>query len=100
MQNGETPLHLAALLGHTPIVALLLATPGVNPLAVDKGRRGCGAGPGAPRACFMPVSSFSASGGSTPLDNAENEGHATTAAMMRADPRVAAALAAAREACD
>lgn len=51
-----------------------------------------------PRVFFMPVSSISAAGGSTPLDIAENDGHAAAAAPLRADPRVAAALAAADEA--
>ena len=34
LQDGLTPLHVAAYLGHTPIVDLLLATPGVDPLAI------------------------------------------------------------------
>lgn len=35
VQYGATPLHVAAGCGHTAIVALLLATPGVDPLARD-----------------------------------------------------------------
>ena len=33
MQYGGTPLHRAAANGNTRVVALLLATPGVDPLA-------------------------------------------------------------------
>ena len=36
LQGGVTPLHAAAFNDHTPVVALLLATPGVNPLAVNE----------------------------------------------------------------
>ena len=38
MQHGRTPLHEAAVEGHAPVVALLLATPGVDPLAMNRVR--------------------------------------------------------------
>ena len=47
LQADYTPLHGAAADGHAPIVALLLATPGVPPLArtqVRTGKRGGGGG--------------------------------------------------------
>ena len=34
-QSSETPLHVAAYYGYVPVIALLLATPGVDPLARD-----------------------------------------------------------------
>ena len=40
LQYGVTPLHVAAMYGHAPVVALLLATPGVHPLAETKTVRG------------------------------------------------------------
>ena len=38
LQGGDTPLHWAAYYGHAPVVALLLATPGVDPLAKTRVR--------------------------------------------------------------
>ena len=35
LQSGSTPLHAAAASGSAPVVALLLATPGADPLATD-----------------------------------------------------------------
>ena len=40
LQRGWTPLHAAAWNGRAPVVALLLATPGVAPLAKTRGVRG------------------------------------------------------------
>ena len=77
LQDGFTPLHAAAAKGHASVVTLLLATPGVDPLA----------------ACL--------SDGETPLDWALESDYITaerTAALLHADPRVAAALAAAGDA--
>ena len=36
LQWGSTPLHAAAGSGHAPVVALLLATPGVDPTLEDE----------------------------------------------------------------
>ena len=36
LKLGMTPLHVAAAYGHTPVVALLLATQGVDPLTKDR----------------------------------------------------------------
>ena len=38
LQRGQTPLHWAAFYGRAPVVALLLATPGVDPTLKDKVR--------------------------------------------------------------
>ena len=38
LQSDMTPLHAAAANGHAPVVALLLATPGVDPLHKNKVR--------------------------------------------------------------
>ena len=95
MQWNETPLHIAAGMGHAPMVALLLATPGVDPLAIDSLVRGtqrafhwgfC------PSAHALPSVLQS---GVTPLEKARRRKHAAAAAVLEADPRVAAALAAA-----
>ena len=40
LQDGLTPLHVAAMYGYASIIALLLATPGADPLARDKVGRG------------------------------------------------------------
>lgn len=42
LQSGVTPLHVASINGISSVVALLLATPGVDPLAVNdvRARRG------------------------------------------------------------
>ena len=90
LQYGCTPLRAAAIGGSAPVVALLLATPGVDPLAKDEVR-------GAQRwlVARLPHSSLLLQAGHTPLDWAQSGGQAATAALLRADPRVAAALAAA-----
>ena len=80
-------------MGHAPVVALLLATPGVDPLARNI-VSGAEAAQG--RACLpAPRPSPLLQEGSSPLDYAQILGHASSAALLRADPRVAAALAAA-----
>ena len=35
LQGDDTPLHMACGNDHAPVIALLLATPGVDPLAKD-----------------------------------------------------------------
>ena len=92
LQAGVTPLHVAAECDHAPVVALLLATPGVDPLALyvrGTQRRLCGL-------LFFQCPSLLPQFGRTPLDLAQSKGAA--AALLRADPRVAAALAAAGKA--
>ena len=69
-EDGTTALHAAAHKGCAPVVALLLAIPGVDPLAVRYS-------------------------GETPLDMAYGAEKAAAATLLRADPRMAAALAAA-----
>ena len=82
----------------TAVVALLLATPGVDPLSkripvsgLQKRLRGSTRLPG-PRP--FPL----LQGGKTPLGYAQSRGMDAAAALLRADPRVAAALAAAGKA--
>ena len=79
-------------MGHAPVVALLLATLGVDPLAktavrgVQRWLRCC---------LRAPRPSPLLQEGKTPLDWAQRNGSA--AALLRADPRVGAALAEAGE---
>ena len=89
LQSGWTPLHVAAWYGHAPVVALLLATPGVDPLAKDILVRGAqrrlrGRLP-APRPSPLLQTGW------TPLEWAQGYGRDAAAAVLRADPRVAAA---------
>ena len=56
-----TPLHGAAYYGHPPVVALLLATPGVDPLDTA-GVGVTGHAGGMPSALFCHVPSLSAAG--------------------------------------
>ena len=95
LQSGATPLHAAVASFRTPVVALLLTTPGVDPLAKSRVR-------GAQRhlrACLPAANPSSLlKNRKTPLDVAQSKGKADAAALLRADPRVTAALAAAGEA--
>ena len=97
LQYGWTALHMAAMRDRAPVVALLLATPGVDPLAKSKGvrdtqRRLRGLPVPRPSPLLQPAD------GETPLDWARRYGKPAAAALLRVDPRVAAALAAAGEA--
>ena len=56
LQYGNTPLHAAAMNGSAPVVALLLATPGVDPLAKTR-VRGTQRWLRGPPACPMPLPS-------------------------------------------
>ena len=87
-QFGWTPLHGAASNGHAPIVALLLATPGVDPLAfcVRFAHTHASAAPAQTRP--FPMSQYV----ETPLDVAQQRGHEAAARLLMKDPRVAAAL--------
>ena len=70
LQDGLTPLHMAAIEGHVPVVALLLASPGVNPLAKDVVRgaqRRLRALPACLSACYTPLPSAAVSWGSAGL---------------------------------
>ena len=89
LQGGWTPLHWAATYGHAPVVALLLATPGVDPLArTTRASKLSGVCPPvAPRGRMK-------DDWETPLDCALRNRETDTAALLQADPRVAAALAA------
>ena len=91
LQSGWTPLHAAAASGHTPVVAHLLATSGVEPLAKDVVRGGQGAGGG----IMLPNPLFLLQNGHTPVDYAKGNGNVAAAALLWADPRVAVALASA-----
>ena len=86
-QVGVTPLHTAAYNGHILIVALLLATPGVDPNARDR------------MVMSWPTLLIHQSvdplppllqGGATPLSYAQHHGRIDAAALLRADPRVSA----------
>ena len=57
LQWGQTPLHWAARAGHTHVVALLLMSPGVDPLSRDSVVRGALRGLRGPTACPMPLPS-------------------------------------------
>ena len=85
LQEGWLPLHAAAARGRVSVIALLLATPGVDPLAVwvritqelIRARL--------PAPCpFLLMQS-----GMTPLDIAKIYGETAAAALLQADPRVA-----------
>ena len=96
LQNDATVLHMAAANDLCPVVALLLATPGVDPVQrtrVSYWRSGAiglsGYSYFHAHVCQM---------GDTPLDYARMYGGFTTAALLQADPRVAAALEAAEAA--
>ena len=94
MQAGYTPLHVAAGYGHAHVVALLLATPVANPLA-KTGVRGAQRRLSSPPNFTTPLSSPLVQDGMTPLEVAQTSGKVAAAALLGADPRVAAALAAA-----
>ena len=100
---GGTPLHRAALRGRTAVVALLLATPGVDPLALttavkvihDPEASQCiVTPPRVPRAAGSPVQGCCR----TPLDFAEQDAQTSASevkaalALLRADPRVARSI--------
>ena len=86
LQFGKTPLHTAVEYGHAPVVVLLLATPGVDPFASCVRARSGGSG-----ACLFVIHRFHLlQGGKTPLDLALSAGGVAIAALLRADPRVAA----------
>ena len=57
LQRGQTPLHRAAINGHAPVVALLLATPGVDSLARVGEVRGAQRRRIGPPACPTPLPS-------------------------------------------
>ena len=83
-------MHAAAVNGSVPIVALLLAIPGVNPLAQDRvrGAQNCSGA----RACLpTPRPSPLLQWGDTPLDDARSYDNDAAAALLLADPRVTAA---------
>ena len=90
-----TPLHAAAYRGYTSAVALLLATPGVDPLAKTAVRGAQRWLRGLPAVLSAPRPSPLLQEDETPLDWAKSaeEDAAAAAALLRADPRVAAALA-------
>ena len=94
LQDGVTPLHAAAINGRAQVVALLLATPGVDPTLKDKvrdsQRRLCGP----PAYLPAPRPSPLVQRGLTPLVMARGQGRDAAVALLEADPRVAAALAA------
>ena len=91
LQYGDTPLHAAAKTGHAPIVALLLAAPGVNPLVKESLVRGTLR---RHRKLCLPAPRHSLLlQDGTPLDVAQKYGNDAAAALLLADPRVAAATA-------
>jgi len=105
IQDGVTPLHVAACNGHAAVATLLLATPGVDPLAADI-VRGAWAEV-APQARMPPLPPphpfalpllllLTLQKGATSWVVARRYGHRAVAALLKADPRVAAALAAAK----
>ena len=93
-QRGWTPLHWAAVCGSAPVVSLLLATPGVDPLTCTRvrGGRAEGAVAGPSDACTPHLLQR----WDTALDMAHRYEQADAVAVLKADPRIAAALAAAQ----
>ena len=85
-------MHAAGNMGHCPVVALLLATPGVDPLHKDKARGTC-IMPACvlPCTCAFPI----VQRGMDALFWAQVNRKFAAAALIEADPRVAAELAAA-----
>lgn len=94
LQAGHTPLLLAAFYGRTAVVALLLATPGVDPLAKAEARgaeRLVGVAVRAPCPCppYSPLQEWD----ETALDAVHRGGHKDSIALFEADPRVVATIA-------
>lgn len=91
LQSGETPLHAAAKNGNAPVVKLLLATPGVDPLARSVRALKCDSGARLPLASPL----FLLQGGETPLEYAATHGNdfSKAAELLEEDTRVAADLA-------
>ena len=97
-QNGATPLHFASSYGHAPVVALLLATPGVDPLTLcvsDVALLGT-------LSTLQSILSVCPQAGMSPLSLAQktrrSSQRAAVIALLEADPRVAAAQAITRAA--
>lgn len=96
LQSGATPLHGAAMQGHVPVIALLLATPDVDPLSlcVRVAEAGANRDIGLPACPPSHLPAYPTQRGETPLEWAEAFGRDAAAVALQADPRVAATLAA------
>lgn len=94
LQSGWAPLHAAAAIGHAPVVALLLATPGVDPLLKTGMVRGACSGGRLTTLSPTPTLAtlYTLQQGRTALDMARRWKHGDAVALLEADSRVAAAL--------